>query len=114
VGLLVIERLSNVLNIRLTPPCRRLTAVEGFVLLVIEQIEQCAINARKALEIAHRAGVVIDAPDAAKSGFHVANSSIAFIEALRSATNPCKKVAMSNLAVFSELRLHNASMAVDF
>ena len=88
----------DVLRRGLTPVSGRLGAMEGAVLVGVEQIEHGARHASQAPEVAHAGRININAPDAAEVGAHVADARARLVEALGASTKASEQVEMANLA----------------
>ena len=85
-----------------TPAWGRRLAVEGGVLVRIEQIQHGAWHAGKAAEILDRRRRDVDSADAAEDRLHVADTSGAAVEATRAAAEPGEQVEVADLAQFGQ------------
>ena len=79
-------RTPNIVRRRFTPARWRLLAVKVPILLSREQVHAGGIGSGQLLEIAAASGIAVDATDANKLCFVVADASLSFVEAFRAAT----------------------------
>jgi hypothetical protein len=95
---LVPGRGLDVLRRRRAPAGGRGAAMEGRVLLSVEQIEHGARHAGEFFEVADRGRADVDATDAAERRLHVADACGAAIEPARPAAEAAKQVKVPDFA----------------
>lgn len=92
------EDSPNVCRRGLAPVRRGFGAVEGAILLAIEQIEDGARSAGDPLEIADGTGVDVDSAGADEPTLHRADAHPRLLEADGPATDPAEQVGVANVA----------------
>jgi hypothetical protein len=78
------------------PSCRRLVSVKINILFPVEEIEHCARDAYKAVEITNRRGVHVDTAQATELRFEIADACLAAIESLSAPAEAAEKMEVGD------------------
>ncbi|EGQ62759.1 hypothetical protein GGI1_14868 [Acidithiobacillus sp. GGI-221] len=84
---------------RLLPICGRLLAVEGAILIPVEEIQERSRHASETREIGNGPLIGINPTQAAETGLHGADAGLATIEARSAAAQAAEQVEMANFSV---------------